>query len=92
MIILIKVVIIAFVLGDLLMFLGELLMESTVKMNKWLRLPVLLLSYMMTCKEKCSPFWVGLILTGSLFLAAGTSLIIQLIYKIIKLYESRSKG
>jgi hypothetical protein len=77
---LIKVLIICYVLVDLTSFLGELISEYSNIKNKVLKLIILVLSYIMTC-EKCSSFWLSLILTGDLFISAVVAIVIKLVKK-----------
>jgi hypothetical protein len=77
---LIKVLIICYVLVDLTSFLGELISEYSNIKNKVLKLVILVLSYIMTC-EKCSSFWLSLILTGDLFISAVIAIVIKLVKK-----------
>lgn len=77
MIILIKAVIISYVLSSLGKFLGDLLSLIDIK-NKIFKLIVLLLTYVLSCPS-CFSMWFSLILTGDLFYAAITSLVIKVI-------------
>lgn len=79
-----KVLLISYVLSDLSNFIGSL-MSQYLKTNKMLlRLPILLLSYIMVC-PKCFSMWFALILTGDLFIAALVSIIIS----VIKYFEDK---
>jgi len=83
---LIKTLIICYVLVDLTSFLGELISEYSNIKNKVLKLIILVLSYIMTC-EKCSSFWLSLILTGDLFI----SVVIAIVVKLVKEFEYKNK-
>jgi hypothetical protein len=83
---LIKTLIICYVLVDLTSFLGELISEYSNIKNKVLKLIILVLSYIMTC-EKCSSFWLSLILTGDLFISA----VIAIVVKLVKEFEYKNK-
>lgn len=87
LIMIVKLVVICFVLKDLASFLGELISEIKVK-KKYIRLPILLLSYILTCSDKCFPFWFSLILSGDLFISACVSISINYISQFLYKYKN----
>ena len=68
-----KLLVIAFVLSDLGLFISELI--PTPK-SKYLAIPLLIIKYWMSC-SKCFSFWLTIILTGNLFISALVALIIN---------------
>lgn len=74
----IKLLIITYVLVDLGAFLGEIIADYSSVKNKFLKLVILVLSYILTC-PKCASFWISLVLSGNLFTAALISILINII-------------
>ena len=80
----IKYLIITYVLSDMISFIGELL-SNYKPTNKILNLIILFLSYVMVC-NKCSSFWISLILSGDLFIASLIAILSIIINKIEEKY------
>jgi len=81
----IKLFILTYVLKDMALFLGEILSEYNGVENKLLKLIIMLFSYILTCSDKCFPFWFSLILSGDLFIAA----VIAILMKIEGIIENK---
>jgi hypothetical protein len=82
----IKVLVIIWALKDMASFLGEIIYDIKIK-NKILNVLKLILSYILTCSDKCFPFWFSLILTGDLFVSALISIMINYLAQIEYKYK-----
>lgn len=78
-----KMILICYVLVDLTSLIGQILSTLPVK-NKVLGVVKVLFEYLLTC-EKCSSFWITLIITGDIF----TSALVAISIKIIKMLENK---
>jgi type III secretory pathway component EscS len=78
----IKLIVISYVLVDLGSFLGEVIQTITTTKNKFLKVSILLMTYLLTC-DKCFSFWLCLILTGgNLFIASTIGVSIHFLKKL----------
>ena len=75
-----KIIVISFVLKDLFVFIGDILSELVFK-RKWMNIINSLIVYIMSC-EKCSSFWISIILSGgNLLVSSIVSLLVMLLHK-----------
>ena len=77
----IKLIVICYVLVDLTSFLGEIVVSIDGIKNKLLKLLQLLLGYLLTC-NKCSSFYLSLILSRDLFISAVVALVVMILKEI----------
>jgi hypothetical protein len=82
-----KLLVIAFVLTDLGLFVSELL--PTPK-NRVLGVITLVLRYWLSC-SKCFTFWLSLIYTGDLFTSALAALIINYLKELEYKLKNKTK-
>ena len=77
----VKLIVICFVLVDLTDFLGEIVISIDGIKNKLLKLLQLILGYLLSC-NKCSSFWLSLILSRDLFISAVVALSVMILKEI----------
>lgn len=84
----IQTIIICYVLSDLAEFISTLVFEIKLK-KRLLNITKNLLVYMLSC-PKCFSFWLGLILTGSLFWSCVVAILINIIKSLEYKYINKT--
>ena len=85
--IVIKLVIVAFVLKDLAAFIGEIILTLVdIVPNRFAKIGLYLVSYLLNC-SKCFSFWLSLILSADLFTAALVALVVDIIAQLLTKYN-----
>lgn len=83
-----KTVVISYALSSLANFLGDLIMTiNENNTNYWGKIGLYCTSYLLTC-HKCFSFWLSLIISGDLLIAAVTSIIIATIFELQTLFKN----